>query len=230
MTVVLQYIALFLVVLFVLPVHEFAHAFAAVKSGDPTPRLSGRYTLNPLKHFDIIGLIMLVVARFGWAKPVPINPYNFRHLKKNYFWVSVAGVIANICMAFIFSFLFVLYSHFIGNLGVKTKIGYYALLFVGYVLQFGVIIDLNLFAFNLIPIYPLDGFRVLEVAVKRKGKVFMFLRTKGGYVLLGLVLWGIVCDRIGGFMGYLDILGNTIGYISNGLYELFTGFWGLIIR
>ena len=77
------YLANFLAILIVLPCHEFAHAFAAVKNGDETPRLSGRYTLNPFAHFDPLGLVMLIVLRFGWAKPVPVNPDNFRNRKRD---------------------------------------------------------------------------------------------------------------------------------------------------
>lgn len=92
----LQYVAIFIAIIIVMPAHEFAHAFAAVKSGDDTPKMSGRYTLNPFAHFDVVGILMLMFAHFGWAKPVPINPYNFRDIKKGYFWTSVAGVLTNI--------------------------------------------------------------------------------------------------------------------------------------
>lgn len=227
---IIQYIASFLVVLLVLPVHEFAHAFAAVKSGDPTPKFSGRYTLNPLKHFDLLGLIMLVVVHFGWAKPVPINPNNFRKPRINYFWVAVAGVIANIIMAFVFSLFYVLFFIFAGNVKTTaTVIGKYALMLLDYILRYGVFININLFVFNLLPVYPLDGFRVLEAADKKRGKVFWFLRTKGGYVLLALLLIGAICGRIGGVMGYFDVLGNTIGFVSNKIANAFIAFWKVIL-
>ena len=76
------YLANFLAILIILPLHEFAHAFAAVKCGDDTPKLAGRYTLNPFAHFDPIGLVMMILIRFGWAKPVPVNPDNFRNRKR----------------------------------------------------------------------------------------------------------------------------------------------------
>ena len=75
------YLASFVAVLIVIPCHEFAHAFVAVKCGDETPRNSGRYTLNPFAHFDPLGLLMMVLLRFGWAKPVPVNPNNFKNYK-----------------------------------------------------------------------------------------------------------------------------------------------------
>ena len=82
---VILYLARFLVLLFILPAHEFAHAFAAYKNGDNTAKYSGRYTLNPLKHFDLIGLVCFLIAGFGWAKPVPVNPYNFKDYKNSPF-------------------------------------------------------------------------------------------------------------------------------------------------
>ena len=81
-TTIVIYLANFLAILIVLPCHEFAHAFAAVKCGDDTPKYAGRYTLNPFAHFDPIGLVMLILLRFGWAKPVPVNPDNFRNYKQ----------------------------------------------------------------------------------------------------------------------------------------------------
>ena len=102
LSILVAYLASFLAVLIVLPCHEFAHAFAAVKNGDETPKYAGRYTLNPFAHFDPLGLAMLILLRFGWAKPIPVNPANFRNYKKGCIWVSVAGVLANIALAIIF--------------------------------------------------------------------------------------------------------------------------------
>lgn len=103
---ILAFVGSVFAILIVLPMHEFAHAFAAVKCGDETPRVYGRYTLNPFKHFDLFGLISLLIVHFGWAKPVPINPVNFKHYRRDYFWVSVAGVLANLIGSFLF------YPHF----------------------------------------------------------------------------------------------------------------------
>ena len=99
---ILAFVGSVFAILIVLPMHEFAHAFAAVKCGDETPRVYGRYTLNPFKHFDLFGLISLLIVHFGWAKPVPINPVNFKHYRRDYFWVSVAGVLANLIGSFVF--------------------------------------------------------------------------------------------------------------------------------
>ena len=95
-------LASFLVVVVVLSLHEFAHAFVAYKCGDPTAKFSGRMTLNPLRHFDPIGMLMFAVVGFGWAKPVPINPNNFKNYRSGTFWTSAAGIIMNYCMAALF--------------------------------------------------------------------------------------------------------------------------------
>ncbi len=228
MEYLIEYVALFLVILIAMPIHEFAHAFAAVKAGDPTPRLNGRYTLNPLKHFDPLGLVMLLVARFGWAKPVPVNPYNFRHLKRDYLLVSIAGITANIILAFIFGFFYVLTVFLCGVIPPVTQAMEYLAAFFMRFFLYGVIVDLNLCIFNLIPVYPLDGFRVLDCLLKRKGKVFAFLRKYGYFALLALILWGIVCDFVP-FLQPFDIFGYIISvptsFIAN---RVIIAFWRLI--
>ena len=98
---ILNYLSIFLALIVVLPVHEFAHAFVAVKCGDYTPKSYKRLTLNPLAHFDPVGLACFVFAGFGWAKPVPVNPYNFKNYKWGSFFVAIAGVVANYILAFL---------------------------------------------------------------------------------------------------------------------------------
>jgi len=236
MDIVLSYVASFLIIILVLPVHEFAHAFAAVKAGDPTPKLAGRYTINPLKHFDLVGLLMLILVRFGWAKPVPVNPYNFSKPRRDYFLVSIAGILANFIMAFVFSLLYAVYIQYvlprIPITSVRSLEYVLAKLFY-YVFFYGIVINLNLFAFNLIPVYPLDGFRILDCLLKRKGKFFNFLRMHGNKILLVLIVWGIICDaladRIGLTVFYkLDILGYALSFITESIFNLFTSFWGLL--
>lgn len=118
-------------------IHEFSHAWAADRLGDPTPRSKGRLTLNPLAHLDPVGTLMLFIAHFGWGKPVPIDPYNLRHPKRDYLYIALAGPISNIILAILIALL--------------SKI-FFIPLFL-----YLIIINLSLAIFNLLPFHPLDG-------------------------------------------------------------------------
>ena len=215
---ILKYIYVFLALIIVLPIHEFAHAFVAVKSGDNTPRLYGRYTLNPLAHFDIAGLVMFVLVGFGWAKPVPVNPNNFRHYKLDSVLVSVAGVIANYVTAFVFFPLYRL-SLNIPQFGYFTEVLQTSLL---YVCRFGLVF----FVFNLFPIYPLDGFRLIDCFIKRKTPFYYNYKRYGIFFLYGLIFLSFIADLTG--LYYLDILGLSINFLVSYIQIPITAFWGLI--
>ncbi len=210
--VILEYVSIFLALLIVLPIHEFAHGFAAVKCGDFTPKLYKRYTLNPLAHFDICGLICFAIAGFGWAKPMPVNPNNFRNYKRGCFFVSIAGVTANYILAFIACPLFILTLKFVPEFGVLYYIFNFSLVF---------------FVFNLIPVFPLDGFRVYDALCKRRGKVYNFLKYKGIYVLYGLIFLSIIADITN--VWQIDVLGIAIKYVVSLIEFPITAFWGLIL-
>ena len=216
---IIDKIAVFLALLLVLPVHEFAHAFAADKSGDLTPRLNGRYTLNPLAHFDIIGLVMFLFAGFGWAKPVPVNPANFKHKKLDGILVSSAGVIANYITAFIFYPLALLAILYVPEFGYFTTVLQKTLL---YVCSLGLVF----FVFNLLPIYPLDGFRIIDSFINKRGKFYYNYRKFGIYFLYALILLSFIADITGIY--YLDILGIAINFIISYIQIPIVWFWGLI--
>ena len=132
-------------------VHEFSHAATAVALGDPTPKMQGRLTLNPTAHVDPIGLLMLFLVRFGWARPVMINPYNFKHPRRDDILVSLAGPAANLVTAFITLTVMVLLVKF----GVNITPG------MGTVFSLILIYNINFAIFNMIPVPPLDGSKVL---------------------------------------------------------------------
>ena len=214
----IEYISIFLALIIVLPLHEFAHAFVAVKSGDYTPKIYGRYTLNPLAHFDTLGLIMFVVAHFGWAKPVPINPAHFRHYKLDSFLVSSAGIVANYITAFLFLPLFYL-SLYVPEFGLYTTVLQKTLL---YVVRFGLVFCV----FNLLPIFPLDGFRIIDCFIKRRTEFYYNYKKYGILVLYALILLSFIADYSG--LSYLDILGIVMNYMVNIIIVPITAFWGLI--
>ena len=164
-------IAQFIAAAIVLSFHEFAHAFAAYKCGDPTAKLAGRMTLNPLKHFDPLGILMFAVAGFGWAKPVPINPYNFDDFRKGSIWTSAAGVLMNLFMAFLFYPIYFLVVMKICPLVTGTYMEIFLLYFFNGLYTF----SMGFCVFNLLPLYPLDGFRLVEALDRKVGKIYRFL-------------------------------------------------------
>jgi len=196
-------------IIIALSFHEWAHAFAAYKLGDPTARNVGRMSINPFRHIDPIGFVMLLLVRFGWAKPVPINPRNFSRLKRDTILVSVAGIGVNFILAFITLFIVFLLSYF--------HISYNYI--VGNIISNFYYINLSLMIFNILPIPPLDGYRVLESLLIRKfgPRPFQFLERYGFIILIVLLLTGILTK----------ILGWLVELISTGLFLLFGLLFGI---
>ncbi len=141
-------------------IHEFAHAYAAERLGDPTPRLMGRLTLNPLAHLDPLGTIMLLIARFGWGKPVQFDPFNLRNPRRDSAIISLAGPVSNILLAIICAVLMQILFAFRLPLFSNSIIGLFVYWFIG-LLQPVIILNVILAIFNLVPIHPLDGFKIV---------------------------------------------------------------------
>lgn len=152
----LEMIGIFLAFVIALTVHEFAHAYVSDRLGDPTARLMGRLSLNPIVHLDLLGTLMLLFAPFGWAKPVSVDPYNFRNPRRDTALVSLAGPAANIMLAVVLS---VAYALILQTGGLYINI--LTVLLTTY-LRLIIILNVNLAVFNLIPIHPLDGFAIVR--------------------------------------------------------------------
>lgn len=171
------------VLIFSLTLHEFAHAYAAYKSGDDTAKMEGRLTLNPLSHIDLIGFVTCLLFGFGWAKPVPVNPFKFRNYKKGMFFVSMAGVIMNLILALIFCPLFLLCEkYFLSGSITNFQLFLYSLT------QFAYQLNICLFVFNLLPIAPLDGFNLLQGLCSYDNKFIVFMRKNGYLVLIAMLI------------------------------------------
>ena len=171
-------------VLWAISFHEFCHGYAAKLVGDPTAERSGRLSLNPLDHFDLVGTLMLLFVGFGWAKPVPINTRYFRHPRRDLVIVSLAGVAGNILTAVVCA----LFLRFLGDPWYRLA-GRAGIM----VLVQMIAINMGLAAFNLIPIPPLDGSRVLEAFLPfRFLRYYYWLERYGMIILLVLLMTGIV--------------------------------------
>lgn len=191
------------VVFCTMPVHECAHAFVANKLGDGTARLSGRMTLNPMKHIDPIGALMIILVGFGYAKPVPVNPRNFKNPKTGMALTALAGPVSNLLMAAIF----ILLKNIVGVLPAANVLATALYLFFTY----AAIINIGLAVFNLIPIPPLDGSRVLQLLIPSK-YYYKFLQYERYIVLIvfALLFFGVLSRPL----AYLEtVIFNGLDYV-----------------
>lgn len=161
-------------------VHEYAHAKTADHLGDPTPGLQGRLTLNPLAHLDVYGTLFLLMFGFGWGKPVQFDPFNLKHPRRDAAIISVAGPLSNFIMAILSSIL--LWSFTIFDFDQARVIGYFTLV------PF-IVMNLILGVFNLIPIHPLDGFKIVGGILDEKQAKEWYSLEKYGFIFLLLLIF-----------------------------------------
>lgn len=212
---VIFYLASLIAVIFTFCPHEFAHAYVAYKNGDATAKLNGRLTLNPLKHIDPAGFIMCVFVGFGWAKPVPIDPSSFRHYKRGMFATAIAGVVVNYITAFIMYLLFVVVTCY---MPMSNDVLYYIGYFLLYTFYLTFTYCLCSVVFNLLPLYPLDGFRVVEAFTREVSKVQRFLRYYGQAILIILIVESFICDILSNYVGwaqYADVLNYVMRFATD---------------
>lgn len=199
-------------ILFAITLHEVAHGWTARSFGDRTAEMQGRLSLNPLRHIDLVGTVLVPLLLlflggflFGWAKPVPVDPRNLRDPRRNMVWVSAAGPAANLAMAFGWAFLLMLSQRF--ELGTP---GFW----VGSMASVGITINLLLAIFNLLPIPPLDGGQLLSNLLPRGplAQLLESIRPFGLFIVLGMVALGLLQAVIGPPIRYLrDLLMSIFG-------------------
>ena len=198
-------------VLIAITFHEFAHAWTAVKLGDDTPKRQGRLSLNPFSHMDPVGIILLIVAGFGWGKPVEIDPRNFNgkySLSKAEAIVAAAGPIMNFILAFVFMIIY--YALFAAtNALAGLSIMWQNV--INYIILYTISINIGLGVFNLIPLPPLDGSKIIMPFLPYKAKEW-FINNEQIFYLVFVVLW------ITGLAG--TIISPAISWITNGFLSI----------
>jgi len=204
-------------VLLAITFHEFAHAYAADKLGDDTPRMQGRLNLNPTSHLDIFGFFMLLFAHIGWGKPVQINPRNFNRnisMDKGEAIVSFAGPLMNFILAIVLSFVYCIIYKFAGYVFITSTVGEVILTIISY----AILVNVGLGVFNLIPLPPLDGSKILKNFLPYNAK-YWFEQNEQMFYIVFIIIW------ITGIAG--NIISPIIDWVTSGILTLALNIFGL---
>lgn len=212
---IIKYGARILIIFMVLPIHEAAHAWMAYKCGDRTALYKGRLTLNPVAHIDPLGAILLMFTGFGWAKPVPVNPLSFKKYRRDYALTALAGPLSNLIVAFIAmiglrvvlgmnSGIWMDGSTFHYINGLDSTGVFYAILFLNFIIT----INIGLALFNLIPVPPLDGSKIISYFTSAKYEMFLAQNQ----MMISIIFMAVI------FSGILSI---PLGIVNGWIYDLF---------
>lgn len=204
-------VALIMALCIAIPFHEFAHAWVAKREGDYTAAAYKRCTPAALAHFDITGFLMMLIFGFGWAKPVPVNPQNFKRGRKSQFWVSIAGILMNLILGILFLFIFMLIIRIDENFFYNSTYGY----MLGMFLVYSFYLNFGLAIFNLLPIYPFDGYNVIDSMCKYENGYLRFAKKYSTIIFVILI-----------FSGIYSLVYN---YLLSGLFDLFSGLFSKIL-
>ncbi|SJZ62899.1 site-2 protease family protein [Selenihalanaerobacter shriftii] len=197
---IFEIILLIPLLLLSLSFHEYAHGKMADLLGDPTPEMTGRLTLNPLAHLDLMGtLVLLITRRFGWAKPVKVNPRHFSNPRKGMMYVGMAGPAANIALAIILAVIFKVFG--------MTLVNFFDMRIISTFFLTGVILNIGLATFNLLPLPPLDGSKILKGLLPRRfDKTLNEIEAYGPFILLFLVFTGLLQGILGPIVNFFYAL------------------------
>lgn len=219
-------------ILIALTFHEWSHGFAAYKCGDNTARNMGRLSLNILHHLDPVGTLMMLIAGFGWAKPVPVNPRNFRHPRRDFAIVAAAGPLMNFILAFAGAFFAILISVigydpiYMYLLGEGTFFG----AFLFYAEQFFdlfAFMNIGLGVFNLIPLPPLDGSRIVSWLLPPKASMYYNrIEMYAQYIFLGIIILTWLPEPLSNVADWIFF---PVDWLRGKIYIGFLSFWNMIL-